>query len=222
MSFKNKGSQKISGKTTTEYWEVDYTRAVLTITYDFKGALTPNKANDWGLRDNPCWPEGIVPEDPGYVLLTSDEWYKTAANSAALEAQKALYTAAPPANLLAAAKARRPDVQVKRDSLSFDLFALEDGGLALRGANSSRRITEEEAELNVEVVDCADRVCSGELVDLKDEAVVLIEGAPEVPPSRLPAINLDTAPTPLIAVVNPRRTPTGFSNTMVTMVRSDH
>ena len=25
---------------------------------------------------NPCWPKELVPDDPGFALLTDDEWYK--------------------------------------------------------------------------------------------------------------------------------------------------
>ncbi|KAI1804250.1 carbohydrate-binding module family 24 protein [Daldinia bambusicola] len=31
---------------------------------------------DDGLRDNPCWPSGAAKNDPGFVLLTYDPWYK--------------------------------------------------------------------------------------------------------------------------------------------------
>ncbi|KAL2063178.1 hypothetical protein VTL71DRAFT_6250 [Oculimacula yallundae] len=47
-------------------------RAVFTIA-DWDG-LPDDK--DWhGLKENPCWPKVMVPDDPGWVLLTNDEFY---------------------------------------------------------------------------------------------------------------------------------------------------
>lgn len=34
------------------------------------------KDTDWyGLKENPCWPKDLVPDDPGWVLNTADEFY---------------------------------------------------------------------------------------------------------------------------------------------------
>ena len=30
---------------------------------------------DDGLWDNPCWPNMLAPDDPGFVLMTFDPWY---------------------------------------------------------------------------------------------------------------------------------------------------
>ena len=55
-----------------------------------------NKKDD-GLWDNPCWPKTLVPDDPGFALLTNDEWYsnhkaqaKTAKNYAKPPSDKVL------------------------------------------------------------------------------------------------------------------------------------
>ncbi|RYP67030.1 hypothetical protein DL771_007449 [Monosporascus sp. 5C6A] len=35
------------------------------------------KDNQWyGLKDNKCWPKDLAPEDPGWALLTNDEFYQ--------------------------------------------------------------------------------------------------------------------------------------------------
>ena len=36
-----------------------------------------NNDSAWnGLKENPCWPRGLASEDPGFALLTEDEFYK--------------------------------------------------------------------------------------------------------------------------------------------------
>ncbi|KAH9211736.1 hypothetical protein DL95DRAFT_411781 [Leptodontidium sp. 2 PMI_412] len=64
----------IVGKTTTiiSTVSVDTGRAVFTIA-DWDG-LPDDK--DWhGLKENRCWPKALASEDPGWVLLTDDEFY---------------------------------------------------------------------------------------------------------------------------------------------------
>lgn len=73
---------KKNGDTTTTYvtHSAEFKRAIFSIEFDFKGSELgeePSDKNDWGLRVNPCWPEAIVPDDPGWVLLTGDGWYVT-------------------------------------------------------------------------------------------------------------------------------------------------
>lgn len=67
-------------KTVTDiYATAHFERAVFSLAFDTATwALKPSQANDWGLRENPCWPQAIAPDDPGYVLLKNDKWYKTA------------------------------------------------------------------------------------------------------------------------------------------------
>ncbi|KAK8095064.1 chitinase 18-9 [Apiospora hydei] len=52
--------------------------------------------NAWyGLRDNPCWPSDLAPEDPGWALLTNDEFYETQHQN--LKQYRELYNEAPSA-----------------------------------------------------------------------------------------------------------------------------
>ena len=74
-------STKVNGATTTTYdsYSAEFTRAVFSIDFDWNGGplegKIPDDSNDWGLRLNPCWPQAIVPDDPGFVLKSNDPWY---------------------------------------------------------------------------------------------------------------------------------------------------
>lgn len=59
---------------TSIFEKITYTRAAFALKFDFHE--WPTKENEYLLEANPCWPEDIVPKDPGYVLLTDDPWYK--------------------------------------------------------------------------------------------------------------------------------------------------
>ena len=48
---------------------------------------------DDGLSANRCWPSTLVPNDPGFALLTDDPWYL---NHPAAAISTHLYSAAPP------------------------------------------------------------------------------------------------------------------------------
>ncbi|KAK7977144.1 hypothetical protein PG988_004634 [Apiospora saccharicola] len=62
--------------------------------------------NVWyGLRDNECWPSDLAPEDPGWALLTNDEFYETQHQN--LKQYRALYTKPPPLQTLKDALANR-------------------------------------------------------------------------------------------------------------------
>ncbi|KAK8038483.1 hypothetical protein PG993_006894 [Apiospora rasikravindrae] len=51
--------------------------------------------NVWyGLRDNPCWPSDLAKDDPGWALLTNDEFYETQHQN--LKQFRELYTKPPP------------------------------------------------------------------------------------------------------------------------------
>ena len=56
--------------------------------------------SDDGLTDNPCWPKKYTPNDPGYVLLTEDEFYKG-------QPPPIDYTKPPPGSGGSGSKARR-------------------------------------------------------------------------------------------------------------------
>jgi hypothetical protein len=50
--------------------------------------------NAWyGLRDNPCWPSDLARDDPGWALLTDDEFYETQHQN--LKHLRELYTKPP-------------------------------------------------------------------------------------------------------------------------------
>lgn len=50
--------------------KVSTLRAIFSIS-EFQGL----KSNDDGLKENPCYPKELI-DDPGWALLTDDEWYK--------------------------------------------------------------------------------------------------------------------------------------------------
>lgn len=72
-----------------------------------------------------------------------------------------------------------------------------DDGLAIHDVNITRRLTDEEIERDVEIIQCADRTCSKERRALEDEDEVLVIG--EKGPAMKYSTNVDTVPT-----INPR------------------
>ncbi|KAK7947723.1 uncharacterized protein PG986_008609 [Apiospora aurea] len=76
--------------------------------------------NVWyGLRDNPCWPSDLAPNDPGWALLTNDEFYETQHQN--LKQYRELYTKPPPLQDLKDALLKRggqppyPFSKIKKD-----------------------------------------------------------------------------------------------------------
>ena len=66
-------------KTKIETWSVDFYRATFSMTFDWSGSELgeePSDKNDWGMRLNLCWPQAIVPEDPGWAVNSDDDWYE--------------------------------------------------------------------------------------------------------------------------------------------------
>ncbi|KAI9167962.1 putative hydrolase [Paramyrothecium foliicola] len=69
----NKVITKTSGGITTIHTTVTISTAhVIFSIGDWDGQ--PKDDND-GLYENICWPSQLVPDDPGWALLTNDEWY---------------------------------------------------------------------------------------------------------------------------------------------------
>ena len=107
-------STKTDKGTTTTYvtYAAEYTRAVFSMVFDWQGSDlggAPSEANSWGLKLNPCWPEALVPEDPGWCLKTDDPWYEK--HTPKLD-QRKLYDEAPNNELVAMAEgwmAQHPD-----------------------------------------------------------------------------------------------------------------
>ncbi|KAL9113309.1 MAG: hypothetical protein Q9227_002644 [Pyrenula ochraceoflavens] len=210
---KNKGADG----TTTAIYDADFTRAVFALDFDWTGVDKPTKQNNWGLKENPCWPQDIVPDDPGYALLEDDNWYNTAAPKNAKD-DRPKYKDPPDddrveradqnrkARGLPPAKADPNDGQRLRPR---SLQMLPDGGIALRDetANLTRRLTEDEIRRDIQVIECADRMCTRERGDLEEQGedetnVVVLPG--EVVPLTNPVENPDTIPT---AKTEPRKMP---------------
>ncbi|KAF2814094.1 uncharacterized protein BDZ99DRAFT_567780 [Mytilinidion resinicola] len=192
-----KGKDK-KATTTTEF-EAEYTRAVFEISFDKDFKDFPTKENDWGLRENPCWPEDIVPNDPGFVVFTDDPWYKTAGSPklvAELKKQKVLYKKAPSADMVKKAKERQKGNPSDDKPVERSIELIDDGGLAVRGTNTSRRLTPDEIRQNLQIIRCADSTCSEERKGLRDEGeeALVISGTTIGLPA-LPSVNVDSIPT---------------------------
>jgi len=75
---KEKGKGKDNPETVYETWSVEYHRATFFMVFEWKRSdlkVEPSEGNSWGLKINPCWPQAIVPMEPGWVLDTEDDWY---------------------------------------------------------------------------------------------------------------------------------------------------
>ena len=111
-------SSKTDKGTTTTYvtYAAEYTRAVFSMVFDWQGSdlgEAPSESNSWGLKLNPCWPEALVPDDPGWCLKTDDPWYEK--HTPKFD-QRKLYDEAPNNDLLAVAErwmAQHPDRVLK-------------------------------------------------------------------------------------------------------------
>ncbi|KAF4980848.1 hypothetical protein FZEAL_3246 [Fusarium zealandicum] len=88
-------SSKVSGGTTTYITSVgvEIPNAVFEI-----NVWEHSPLKDDGLWDNPCWPSALLPNDPGWALLTDDPWYAKGANANA-RVSTALYKVPPPNTL---------------------------------------------------------------------------------------------------------------------------
>ncbi|KAI0101944.1 hypothetical protein F4776DRAFT_676147 [Hypoxylon sp. NC0597] len=84
-------------KTIHSTVKISTLRAIFSIS-EFEGL----KPNDDGLKENPCYPKALI-DDPGWALLTDDEWYKEHPESAKNVGN---YRKAPSKALLDAAKAK--------------------------------------------------------------------------------------------------------------------
>ncbi|KAK1726785.1 uncharacterized protein BDZ83DRAFT_772939 [Colletotrichum acutatum] len=69
----NANSRTAKGVDAVTSWvSIETARAIFKIT-DWDGL--PKDTKWYGLRDNKCWPKDLTPDDPGWVLLTNDEFY---------------------------------------------------------------------------------------------------------------------------------------------------
>ena len=208
VELKKPGEEIVHGKTTTTRYEARFTRAIFEIVFDESWPVKPSKENDWGLRQNPCWPQDIAPNDPGYVLLTDDHWYQTAALAQGVLGQRELYAEAPPKDMVEAAERRKagkrphspddpgPNKQPEKNPPSKRALELVEDGFAISDANVTRRLTAEEIKRDIEIIRCSDRTCSDERNTLGDteDGVLIVSG--EAPPM-IPPSNVDSVPTSL-------------------------
>lgn len=203
--------------TITEIYDVlTFTRAVFEMKFSFDDDK-PSKENDWWLRKNACWPQAIVPDDPGFVLLTDDPWYndhadakKTVAEYANIPSRARFEKANEirikelgPGNALVypgdpgsdSDENPRPKKAPKTGSGSGSrrkrLQYVNDRLLLRDDAfNVTRPLTKEELAYNVEVTPCSDRHCSRERkesTDGDDQDSLYIPG---VGPPSIPAANV--------------------------------
>ena len=197
-----------NGKKTKIIWktfDVEYQRAAFELVFSpgYRGG-----DDDYMLSSNPCWPSSIVPNDPGYALLTDDAWYQGASAEARKYTKSYGVNGPIPQELLAKAGDKRPPSpdsdgssnkkppHRKRDEIGpkYLLQVLNDG-LAIRDGNNTRRITDEEAKRNIKVTTCQDHACLKErraVADVSDDTYVVFPGDP---PPKEPPINVDTVPT---------------------------
>ncbi|KAJ4354353.1 uncharacterized protein N0V89_006088 [Didymosphaeria variabile] len=207
------GNDKSTTTTTTIH--ATYTRAVFSMKFDNNWPLKPDKANNWGLEENPCWPKAIVPEDPGFVLLTDDNWYKTAdgawadIDKARANVKAELYAKKPKAKDQAAQAAMKARIAAadaikatwKRGLPSLDLEVLDDG-LGIRNANTSERLDARKYE----VIECETADCANERRGLNADEIAAI----------LPGRNAELVePVPADAVA------TSVPQTLVKVVRAE-
>jgi hypothetical protein len=71
------GPKAVTGDITRSNVEADVeVRPEFSLAYEFdEPAFVGNKLRDAGLWDNGCWPKKAAKTDPGFVLLSYDEWY---------------------------------------------------------------------------------------------------------------------------------------------------
>ncbi|KAK1636284.1 hypothetical protein BDP81DRAFT_394898 [Colletotrichum phormii] len=73
VNANSRTAKGLDGTTTVTSWvSIETARAIFKIT-DWDGL--PKDTKWYGLRDNKCWPNDLTPDDPGWVLLTNDEFY---------------------------------------------------------------------------------------------------------------------------------------------------
>ena len=59
-------------KTTTIFEQLRHTvQKIVSLGFTNMDRMGP----DWGITENPCWPKDLVPDDPGYAVLTWDPYY---------------------------------------------------------------------------------------------------------------------------------------------------
>ncbi|KAH8178372.1 killer toxin alpha/beta [Sarocladium implicatum] len=95
-TFDEKINKIINGQTTT--YITSYGIRIPRAVFEIKHWEQPVVPDD-GLEINPCWPSVLVPNDPGFVLLTDDPWYRN--NKPGGWPSTALYKNPPPKHVTA-------------------------------------------------------------------------------------------------------------------------
>lgn len=224
------------GTVTEEYNMLTFTRAVFEMKFNF-GETPPSEENEWYLRENPCWPQDIAPDDPGFVLLTDDPYYDhnpkakatvasyaeppsrkrfDEANAARVKRLGSQYEVSDedvPAADPPPPKAKKPNppsgsnARRKRLELVGDRIHLRD-----IESNVTRPLTEEELKENVEITRCADRKCLQEEQD--DSLIIPGVGRPSLPSETVAITTLVTRVLP--SQVEVRRSPLSADLPVVT------
>ncbi|KAF3051100.1 hypothetical protein E8E11_003704 [Didymella keratinophila] len=183
--------EQVNGQTTTTYYDATYTRAVFSMSFDWGGKPAPGPSNDWYLYDNPCWPEAIAFDDPGYVLATDDNWYATAGSPQQKderEVQKALYKDTPPANYFK--KAIKPKRRRAGNSYAPRGVGVSGDDSVLESNNTASYTS----EAGYEIIDCTTSDCQEERKWLRDVEIIAVIPA-FVERQELPFTNVDAVPT---------------------------
>lgn len=194
-SEENKGDDHTT-TVTSIFKKVTYSRAVFTMKYDFHE--WPTKENEYLLNANPCWPEDIVPGDPGYALLINDPWYDNSKTGKKVKlGQRESYAKNPSDELLQDAEKRKerrlantgnkrppspddpadskqPPAQQPKSGGSKNsrrLVVDENGQLLVRddSMNVTRPLTDEERKRDLQVIPCRDRKCTQEARDVEND-----------------------------------------------------
>ena len=242
FKFGNKDKQeskKVGQGTTTLYhtYTASFTRAVFSM--DF-GAWKekPSESNDFLLKKNPCWPEAIVPDDPGFCLLNSDPYnvkhkpkngpdrkdYENQPLQKHIQAAEQWVKHNQPDNI----SGKRPpspgdpgtpppDKAQQQGGKQRRALEVEDGQLYIRddNFNSTRLLSDEEVKRDVEIIQCEDRTCSKERRDLGEDGTLVI---PPKGPSMSPPEDVQAAATQIPLV---KRGNEGMQTVQRRVVRAD-
>ncbi|KAH7317110.1 hypothetical protein B0I35DRAFT_504515 [Stachybotrys elegans] len=153
------------------------TRTVVSMSFINMPAL-----RDYGIPDNPCWPEMLVP-DPGFALMTNDPWYNAHPTN---KKYTQLYQHRPGPEFTSGKKSRP----------GYNL-AVDPEDIVVDEGNSTRQATEEELFENYGFLQCKDSECKDEMEELGVDYLPRINLHDIEPPVTSAYTTLDTVPTSL-------------------------
>ena len=192
-------SEVIIGCRTTTHYTVTETITYPALVLRFQGSPGFAAGDPDGLTANPCWPSTLI-NDPGFALLTNDNYYDDAPIATVLAIQRGLYQQAPGPQYVNG-KVNRPGYN-RRSLFDRDDFDPED--LIYVDANITRKLTETELFEEFGFRRCADADCSAEKKALGIESAV-IRGVPKTMPAKVPATTTSLAD--VFAASTPRSNP---------------